>query len=76
MVYGQTPFYHLPIMKKIQAIVDKSLEVVFSPVNISNLKDVLKNCLQKKANLRPSIPELLVHPFLLKKGSSNNFNFI
>jgi len=71
MVYGQTPFYHLPLMKKIQAIVNKSLEISFLPINISNLNDVLKNCLRKKASLRPSIPELILHPFLINLSTVN-----
>jgi serine/threonine-protein kinase TTK/MPS1 len=71
MVYGQTPFYHLPLMKKIQAIVNKSLEISFLPINVPNLNDVLKNCLRKKASLRPSIPELILHPFLLNLSTVN-----
>ena len=58
-------------MKKIQAIVNKSLEISFLPINIPNLNDVLKNCLRKKANLRPSIPELILHPFLLNLNTNN-----
>jgi serine/threonine-protein kinase TTK/MPS1 len=71
MVYGQTPFYHLPLMKKIQAIVNKSLEISFLPINISNLNDVLKNCLRKKSSLRPTIPELILHPFLINLSTVN-----
>ena len=71
MVYSKTPFYHLPFMKKIQAIISSSIEISFLPVNLPNLNDVLKNCLRKKANLRPSIPELIFHPFLTNYDTIN-----
>nr|UXY87408.1 spindle checkpoint protein kinase [Cryptomonas sp.] len=70
MVYGNSPFFHLPMMKKIQAIVCKSFEILFLPINIPTLKDVLKNCLMKNPTLRPSIPELILHPFLFKQDST------
>ena len=71
MVYSKTPFYHLPFMKKIQAIISSSIEISFLPVNLPNLNYVLKNCLRKKANLRPSIPELIFHPFLTNYDTIN-----
>lgn len=71
MVYGKTPFFHLPLMKKIQAIVSSLLEIKFLPLNIPNLNDVLKNCLRKKSSLRSTIPELILHPFLINSDNIN-----
>lgn len=68
MVYGKTPFYHLTMMKKIQAIVNKSFEISFLPTKTPLVTDVLKNCLQRNPDSRPSIPELLKHPFLVSEN--------
>mmetsp|Transcript_28172 Transcript_28172/g.57144 ORF Transcript_28172/g.57144 Transcript_28172/m.57144 type:complete len:571 (+) Transcript_28172:2017-3729(+) len=65
MVYGKPPFHHLNMMKKIQAIVNKSFKISFLPLKSFQIIDVLKNCLQRNPDSRPSIPELLKHPFFL-----------
>jgi len=65
--YGQTPFYHLSIGKKIQAITNKLVNLSFLPLDLPFAIDVLKNCLKKNPDSRPSIPELLNHPFLTLK---------
>jgi serine/threonine-protein kinase TTK/MPS1 len=64
IIYGQTPFFHLTIGKKIQAITSKHSYLSFLPLDIPHVIDVLKNCLKKDPESRPSIPELLNHPFL------------
>jgi len=68
MVYGKPPFYHLDFVKKIQAIINKTFEILFLPVDIKFAVDVMKGCLQRNPNARPSIPELLVHPFLVSRS--------
>jgi len=65
--YGQTPFFHLSIGKKIQALTEKSVHLSFLPLDLPGAIDVLRNCLRKKPDSRPSIPELLNHPFLTLK---------
>jgi len=64
MVYGKTPFHHLTMMKKIQAIANKTFKIAFLPTKFPHVVDVLKNCLQRNPDFRPSIPELMRHPFL------------
>ena len=73
IIYGQTPFFHLTIGKKIQAITSKQSYLSFLPVDIPHVIDVLKNCLKKDPESRPSIPELLNHPFLNTKGTQFTF---
>lgn len=77
MVYGNPPFYHLDFVKKIKAITDKSSKIFFLPLNFKFVEDVIKGCLQKNPDFRPSIPELLSHPFLLSdhKYKSTIFKF-
>ena len=67
------PFFHLTIGKKIQAITSKQSYLSFLPVDIPHVIDVLKNCLKKDPESRPSIPELLNHPFLNTKGTQFTF---
>ena len=64
MVYGKSPFQHLPITKKLEAITNEAypidfpkLECVFHLiVTDSNpwLMDVMKSCLQRNPSKRPS----------------------
>jgi hypothetical protein len=72
MVYGNPPFYHLDFVKKIQAIIDRTYEIYCLPTITKFVVDVIKGCLQKNPDFRPSIPELLSHPFL---GSRTLFHF-
>ena len=67
MVHGATPFSHLRnIIKKMQAITNENVPINFPPLRNPHLQDVLQRCLQRKAELRPKIPELLQHPLLRK----------
>lgn len=63
MVYGQTPFSHInnPI-KKLQAIAKQPIK--FPPISEPLLFDVLQRCLERDTSRRPSIEDLLQHPFL------------
>eukprot|EP00850_Spirogloea_muscicola_P007128 SM000035S13108 [mRNA] locus=s35:454546:458080:- [translate_table: standard] len=64
MVYGQTPFSHLGVIAKLQAIVSGSHEIEFRPVPNPWLLDCLRRCLNRDPAARITIPELLQHPFL------------
>jgi len=67
MVYGNPPFYHLDFVKKIHAIIDRTHEIYCLPTITKFVVDVIKGCLQKIPDFRPSIPELLNHPFLCSR---------
>ncbi|GJQ13693.1 hypothetical protein GpartN1_g5484.t1 [Galdieria partita] len=66
MVYGKTPYAHLNPIMKMKTIPDRRYPVEFPNKERLNpqLLDVLTSCLQKDANKRASIPELLNHTFL------------
>lgn len=73
MVYGQPPFAHLEPMQRLLKLSDPLLAIQFPPGHRldnhaesmkANLKDVLSRCLQRDPRKRPSLPELLAHPFL------------
>ncbi|XP_052807632.1 dual specificity protein kinase TTK-like isoform X2 [Mya arenaria] len=65
MVYGRTPFQHIRNdLFKLQAIINPDLPIDFPDIPNKNLLDVMKRCLQRDPKLRPSIDELLDHPYL------------
>mmetsp|Transcript_102896 Transcript_102896/g.178518 ORF Transcript_102896/g.178518 Transcript_102896/m.178518 type:complete len:870 (-) Transcript_102896:71-2680(-) len=73
MVYGHVPLAHLGPMQRIFALTDPDMVVPFpdhhflqghSEEKKQQLFDVLSSCLCCNEQLRPQIPELLVHPFL------------
>lgn len=64
MVYGQTPFQTLNPLQKIQAIVDPTYTINYPLVKNSTVVDVMRLCLQRNPRERPSISQLLEHPFL------------
>ncbi|XP_076058109.1 dual specificity protein kinase monopolar spindle 1 [Oratosquilla oratoria] len=65
MVYGKTPFQHIgnPIMK-LAAISNPNSKISFPVIENKLLLDTLKKCLQFDPKARPSIEELLEHPYL------------
>lgn len=75
MVYGKTPFYHLPLAQKVISIPNPDYEINY-PTTISNgdnskiievppmLLQVLKGCLTRDPLLRPPLTELMLHPFV------------
>lgn len=65
LVYGRTPFQHItnPI-QKLAAISDHRTEISFPDIPDKKLLDVVKKCLQFDSRKRPSIEELLSHPYL------------
>ena len=64
MVYGKTPFAHLPFIQKMHAIIDESHDIAFPPISNPELLDVIKRCLQRHPKARITMPQLLEHPFL------------
>ncbi|KAA8495991.1 Serine/threonine-protein kinase mph1 [Porphyridium purpureum] len=65
MVYGKTPFAHLSMIQKLHSITDPSHEIQFPPIRNKALLHVMRQCLQRDPRKRPTIPELLQHPFLM-----------
>ncbi|RMZ52746.1 hypothetical protein APUTEX25_000865 [Auxenochlorella protothecoides] len=64
MVYGATPFSHLPFIQKMHAIIDPSHAIAFPPLPNPALAEVLRRCLVRDPKTRISMRELLAHPFL------------
>ena len=71
MVHGTTPFYHIKnIVQKMQAITNEGFKISYPELLNVHLTDVIKACLQRKAEKRPSIPSLLAHPLLRGPSSA------
>ncbi|KAB7498724.1 Dual specificity protein kinase TTK, partial [Armadillidium nasatum] len=65
LVYGKTPFQHiLNPAKKLMAIANPKTRIDFPPLTDKDLLDVLQRCLQFDPYNRPSISDLLSHPYL------------
>jgi len=73
MVYRHAPFAHLEPMQRIFQLADPNMAMNFPPEHRLEghsdetkalLVSVLEQCLQRDPRRRPSIPELLQHPFL------------
>ena len=75
MVYGKTPFAHLPFIQKMHAIIDEKHEIAFPPIANSCLLDVIKRCLHRHPKQRITMEELLDHSFLHpERGNTRNNN--
>ena len=76
MVYKTMPFGHLrhPIAK-INAIIDTNHIIPFNDDELKGhdplVNEVLRLCLVREPSIRASIEDLLVHPYLKSKGSTN-----
>ncbi|CAL4059463.1 unnamed protein product, partial [Meganyctiphanes norvegica] len=65
LVYGRTPFQHITNpLQKLAAISDQRTKISFPDIADKKLLDVIKQCLQFEFRNRPSIEELLRHPYL------------
>ena len=75
MVYGKTPFSHLPVIAKLQKIIDPDYPVDYPalPKHMDNpfLIEVIQRCLHRDPKLRITIPELLEHSFLKPDATIN-----
>ncbi len=72
MVYGKTPFAHLPFIQKMHAIIDEKHEIAFPPIANPRLLDVIKRCLHRHPKQRMTMEELLEHPFLHPETAGAN----
>ncbi|KAI8916652.1 kinase-like domain-containing protein [Powellomyces hirtus] len=64
LVYDRPPFAHLPVMKKLQCIVDPSYRIQFEECEDASLLESLKRCLGRDPRERLTIPQLLSGRFL------------
>ncbi|XP_052239524.1 dual specificity protein kinase Ttk-like isoform X2 [Dreissena polymorpha] len=65
IVFGRTPFQHIRNnLLKLQAITNPDLPIEFPDCDDKHVIDVLKRCLNRDPKQRPSIDELLDHPYL------------
>eukprot|EP00124_Ichthyophonus_hoferi_P005900 Ihof_evm1s1029 gene=Ihof_evmTU1s1029 len=65
MVFGTTPFQHIvDIHTKISAVLDERVVITIPPHDNPDLCDVIQSCLKRDPKQRPTIDELLSHPFL------------
>jgi serine/threonine-protein kinase TTK/MPS1 len=67
MVFGVTPFSHLKLIQKIRCITDPSFKIDFEREGKCTdpaLREVLRACLNRDPKRRPTIPQLLNHPYM------------
>ena len=72
MVYGKTPFAHLSLVQKLQAITNPKYEIDYPEHPNPALINTIKSCLQRDRNLRPTIDGpsgLLMNEFLNPKSN-------
>ncbi|XP_077526109.1 uncharacterized protein LOC144137947 isoform X2 [Haemaphysalis longicornis] len=71
LAYGKTPFQHISSLpEKMLAITSHKHVIDFPPLPNPHLRDVLMLCLQRDAKQRPTISELLEHPYLVDGGAT------
>lgn len=75
MVYRKTPFQHIRnLVHKLGAIVDVDHPIEFPPLENAALMEVLRGCLTRDPKKRPTIPELLAHPFLHPEKNQHQYS--
>lgn len=68
LIYGKTPFHHISaVPAKVLALADQKQVIDFPDVSDPHLLDVLMKCLSREPQDRPSIKELLEHPYLMEE---------
>ena len=73
MVYGKTPFAHLGMVQKLQAIINPNMKIHYPEYHNRAVIDTIKSCLQHDSKLRPTITGpngLLSNEFLNPSYSS------
>lgn len=74
MVYGKPPFYHSSMHQRVMNIMNENYLIKFESTTVHNgvtvnvpqtLIELLQSCLNRKVTLRPTMLELLNHPFVL-----------
>jgi len=70
LVYGVTPFCKLGRYHKMLAIPDPKYPIDWYTTRNTDLLEVMQHCLQRDPKARPTIPELLRHPFLHPSAAS------
>jgi serine/threonine protein kinase len=74
LVYGHPPFAHLSMMQKLQSIVNATCRIAFPPppglpvAESGDLLSILQACLVRDPKGRPTLEDLLDHPFLTRCG--------
>jgi len=64
LTQGHPPFKDFSMIQKIHAIVNNTLKINYLSELKSLLIDIIENCLKRHPDFRPTILELLDHPFL------------
>jgi serine/threonine-protein kinase TTK/MPS1 len=67
MVFGATPFSHLKMIQKMRCITDPNFKIDFEKEGKCTdpaLREVLRACLSRDPKRRPTIPQLLKHPYM------------
>ncbi|KAI8849395.1 kinase-like domain-containing protein [Chytridium lagenaria] len=64
LVYGQPPFANLTVLQKLHCIADPNYLISFTPIDDSNLMNVMRSCLNRNPKKRMGIPQLLNHRYL------------
>lgn len=74
LVYGKTPFHDINnIVSKFLAISDPLYPIEYPAYDLDpRVLDVLRRCLKRDPASRPTIPELLSHPFLTDTGGNKD----
>lgn len=62
IVYGHTPFSHLPFIQKMHAITDPTHTVSFPPVANPHLLNVMQRCLDRNPRTRITMQVCSAHP--------------
>ena len=52
------------MIQKIHAIINNSLKIKYNSFSPVFLTDIIKNCLKRHPDFRPTVQELLDHPFI------------
>ena len=60
---GDPPFKNFPMIQKIHAIVNNAMMIKYEPGSTPQLIDIIKNCLKRNPDFRPTILELTNHSF-------------